>query len=372
MGGTLGVFRSHGEDASCWTNQMIATAAALNRLADGTPQDIDGDWFLQPNGTNVWIYSSVLGAHISQKVGSNTNRTAVVIIRKGDSTNIVYTTAPWYQIGEVKTNDVVIAEARGRGSRSDRPAHTWTLQLKDVQETVNVTVDEEPSKDVVDAGLSRDDPYYNAIMAWLTSFGEDLAGIYKAEQWDLANRKTGDLDIRDMYWLNIDPTTAGWVLKAGMGGLGDAAVAPVPYEDETVGSLTNVRMVVTMMITNRLTNVGYAPDRIQGLEPGSSSYAYDGSSNWTSATFKICGALQKEGVQNKFYPLRWFVFGPDSFDVNCEARIEISDPHAKSSPGYFNGWHDFPDLPVFYKWMLNAEPPAYDTTEMLKADSTYP
>ena len=372
VSGTLGVFRSHGEDASCWTNQMIATAAALNRLADGTPQDIDGDWFLQPNGTNVWIYSSVLGAHISQKVGSNTNRTAVVIIRKGDSTNIVYTTAPWYQIGEVKTNDVVIAEARGRGSRSDRPAHTWTLQLKDVQETVNVTVDEEPSKDVVDAGLSRDDPYYNAIMAWLTSFGEDLAGIYKAEQWDLANRKTGDLDIRDMYWLNIDPTTAGWVLKAGMGGLGDAAVAPVPYEDETVGSLTNVRMVVTMMITNRLTNVGYAPDRIQGLEPGSSSYAYDGSSNWTSATFKICGALQKEGVQDKFYPLRWFVFGPDSFDVNCEARIEISDPHAKSSPGYFNGWHDFPDLPVFYKWMLNAEPPAYDTTEMLKADSTYP
>lgn len=372
VGGTLGVFRSHGEDASCWTNQMIATAAALNRLADGTPQDIDGDWFLQPNGTNVWIYSSVLGAHISQKVGSNTNRTAVVIIRKGDSTNIVYTTAPWYQIGEVKTNDVVIAEARGRGSRSDRPAHTWTLQLKDVQETVNVTVDEEPSKDVVDAGLSRDDPYYNAIMAWLASFGEDLAGIYKAEQWDLANRKTGDLDIRDMYWLNIDPTTAGWVLKAGMGGLGDAAVAPVPYEDETVGSLTNVRMVVTMMITNRLTNVGYAPDRIQGLEPGSSSYAYDGSSNWTSATFKICGALQKEGVQDKFYPLRWFVFGPDSFDVNCEARIEISDPHAKSSPGYFNGWHDFPDLPVFYKWMLNAEPPAYDTTEMLKADSTYP
>lgn len=372
VGGTLGVFRSHGEDASCWTNQMIATAAALNRLADGTPQDIDGDWFLQPNGTNVWIYSSVLGAHISQKVGSNTNRTAVVIIRKGDSTNIVYTTAPWYQIGEVKTNDVVIAEARGRGSRSDRPAHTWTLQLKDVQETVNVTVDEEPSKDVVDAGLSRDDPYYNAIMAWLTSFGEDLAGIYKAEQWDLANRKTGDLDIRDMYWLNIDPTTAGWVLKAGMGGLGDAAVAPVPYEDETVGSLTNVRMVVTMMITNRLTNVGYAPDRIQGLEPGSSSYAYDGSSNWTSATFKICGALQKEGVQDKFYSLRWFVFGPDSFDVNCEARIEISDPHAKSSPGYFNGWHDFPDLPVFYKWMLNAEPPAYDTTEMLKADSTYP
>ena len=371
VGGTLGVFRSHGEDASCWTNHMVATASALNRLADGTPQDIDGDWFLQPNGTNVWIYSTVLGPHISQRVGANTNRAAVVIIRKGDSTNIVYTTEPWYQIGEVKTNDTVIAEARGRGSRSDRPAHTWTLQLRDVQETVNVTVDEEPAQDVVDAGLNRDDPYYNAIMAWLASFGEDLAGIYRAEQWDLADRKTGDLDIRDMYWLNIDPTQDGWVLKAGMGGLGDAAVAPVPRVDETVGSLTNVRMVVTLMITNRLTNVGYAPDRIQGLEPGSSSFGYDGGSNWTSATFKICGALQKEDVRDKFYPLRWFVFGPDSFDANCEARIEISDPHATSSPGFYNGWHDFPDLPIFYKWMLNAEPPAYDTTEMLKADSTY-
>ena len=168
--GTLGVFRNHGEDASCWTNQMVATPAALNKMKDGTPQVIDPLWFLLPNGTNVWITSTLLGDHISQRAGANTNRTAVVVVRKGASTNIVYTTAPWYQIGEVKTNDVVIAEARGRGSRSDRPAHTWTLQLKDVQETVNVTVDEEPSKDVVDAGLSRDDPYYNAIMAWLKTY----------------------------------------------------------------------------------------------------------------------------------------------------------------------------------------------------------
>ena len=370
--GTLGVFRSHGEDASCWTNQMVATPAALNRMADGTLQDILPGWFLQPNGTNVWIYSTVLGEHIRQQVGSNTNRNAVVIIRKGDSTNIVYKTDPWYQIGEVTTNDVVIAEARGRGSRTDTPAHTWTLQLKDVQETVNVMIDEEPAQDVVDAGLSRDDPYYNAVMAWLASFGEDLTGLHLAEQWDLANRKTGDLDILDMYWLNIDPTTAGWVLKAGMGGLGGAAVAPVPYEDETVGSLTNVRMVVTMMITNRLTNVGYAPNCIQGLEPGSSSSGYTGSPNWQGATFKICGALQNEDVQDKFYPLRWFVFGPDSFDENYEARIEISDPHARSSPGYSYGWSDYPKVPIFYKWMLNREFPAYDTIEMLKADSTYP
>lgn len=370
--GTLGVFRSHGEDASCWTNQMVATPAALNRMADGTLQDILPGWFLQPNGTNVWIYSTVLGEHIRQQVGSNTNRNAVVIIRKGDSTNIVYKTDPWYQIGEVTTNDVVIAEARGRGSRTDTPAHTWTLQLKDVQETVNVMIDEEPAQDVVDAGLSRDDPYYNAVMAWLASFGEDLTGLHLAEQWDLANRKTGDLDILDMYWLNIDPITAGWVLKAGMGGVGDAAVAPVPREDEIVGALTNVRMVVTLMITNRFTDTVRKPNCIQGLEPGSSSSGYTGSPNWQGATFKICGALQNEDVQDKFYPLRWFVFGPDSFDENYEARIEISDPHARSSPGYSYGWSDYPKVPIFYKWMLNREFPAYDTIEMLKSDSTYP
>ena len=382
--GTLGVFRSHGEDASCWTNKMIATPSELNKMADGTLQSIDPDWFLQPNGTNVWIYANVLGAHTHQKVGANTNNSAVVIIRKGDSTNIVYTTDSWYQIGEVTTNGVTVAGARGRGSRTDTPAHTWTLHLKDVNETITVNVDDERSKDVADAKLDVSDPYYPAIMSWLTELGDDLSGLHFAEQWDLSNTKVADLDIKDMYWLNIDPTQEGWVLKAGMGGVGAsmssaaapggaslAAVAPVPYEDKVLGSLTNVRVLVTMMITNRTTNVARAPDMIQGLEPGSSSYAYDGSSNWTSATFKICGALQKEGVQDKFYPLRWFVFGPASFDENFQSKIEISDPHSKSSPGYFNGWHDYPDIPVFYKWKLNADPANYDTTEMLKANSLY-
>ncbi|MGN0845902.1 MAG: hypothetical protein ACI4RA_00790, partial [Kiritimatiellia bacterium] len=382
--GTLGVFRSHGENASCWTNRMIETPAALNRMADGTLQDIDETWFLQPHGTNVWIYATVLGQHIHQAVGVNTNSSAVVIIRKGDSTNIVYTTDSWYQIGEVTTNGVTIAEARGRGSRNDTPPHKWTLRLDNVQETLNVMVNEERSQDLADAGIDPGDPYYNAIMAWLTSKGDDSNGLYLAEQWDLANTKVGDLDIKDMYWLDIDPTESGWVLKAGMGGIGAvlnsaapgggaslAAVAPVPYEDEEFGSLTNVRMLVTMIITNRVTGSAHAPDRIQGLEPGSTSYNYDGSSNWTSATFKVCGALQNEGVKDVFYPLRWFVFGPGSFDENFQTRIEISDPHSKSSPGYFNGWSDYPDVPIFYKWKLNADPASYDTVEMLKADSTY-
>ncbi len=418
---TLGVFRSHGEDETCWTNRMDRTPGALNTMGN-LKQVIDEDWFLQPNGTNVWICASVLGGHVHQRVGNNTNDSAVVIIRKGDSTNIVYTTDSWYQIGEVKTNDVVIAEARGRGSRRDTPAHTWTLQLKNVEETLTVTVDGERSVDLAEAGLEPNDPYYNAIMQWLSGKGDDDMGLYKARHWNLGNTDVGALGLKDMYWLDIDPTEPGWVLKAGMGsvattqsatpaGEGASLAAATPARSrvsepvvepvvvsvaanrtgaslldvsptepaDTVQSYTNVRMSVTMMImnTNDVANTLRAPDRIQGLEPGSTSYSpesgyvYDGSVNWTSATFKVCGALQKEGSENDFRPLRWFVFGPDSFDSEYKARIEISDPHSTASPAYYHGWYKYPELPVFYKWMLNADPAFYDTVEMLKADSTY-
>ena len=371
--GTLGVFRSHGEDASCWTNQMVATPAALNKMKDGTLQDIDPLWFLLPNGTNIWIYSTLLGDHVHQLVGASTNRAAMLIVPKGSSTNIVYTTDPWYQLGEVTTNGVALAEARGRASRAD--GHTWTLQLKNVEATVDVTVGEEADKDVTDAGLDPNDPYYRAVMAWLAGFGEG-GGIRLAEQWDLANRKVGTLDLLDMYWLNINPTNGNWVLKAGMGGVGVpppavAPVAPLPREDPALGPVTNVRLVVTMLLTNTVTGVHHGPDRIQGLAPGTSSYAYDGRANWTGATFKICGALQRDGVRDTFCPLRWFVFGPDSFDAQGRALIEIDDPHAPNSPGYANGWGDDRELPIFYKWTLDRAFPDTGAVDVLKADATY-
>ena len=288
--------------------------------------------------------------------------------------NIVYTTDPWYQLGEVTTNGVALAEARGRASRAD--GHTWTLQLKNVEATVDVTVGEEADKDVTDAGLDPNDPYYRAVMAWLASFG-DGGGLRRAEQWDLANWKVGTLDLLDMYWLNINPTNGNWVLKAGMGSVdvpppAVAPVAPLPREDPALGPVTNVRLVVTMLLTNTVTGVHHGPDRIQGLEPGTSSHDYTmASSNWRGATFKICGALQKDGVRDTFCPLRWFVFGPDSFDAQGRALIEIDDPHAPNSPGYANGWGDDRELPIFYKWTLDRAFPGTGAVDVLKTDATY-
>ncbi len=373
--GSLGVFTNHGETAACWTNRMDLTPSALNTMAGGTiRQSIDPAWFLQPNGTNVWIYAEVEGDHVHQTLGTHTNKSVVFIIRRGGSTNILYRTDPWYQIGEVWTNKGEVVAARGRASRQD--GHTWTLELKDVQETLTVKAREAPDKILTDLGLTPADPYYNAVMAWLSAFGDksDANGFVGAEFWSLGDEKVGTLGVKDMYWLNINPTESNWVFKAGMGALdGASAVAPKP---DLLEGLTNVCVQVTMMITNTVTGEAFAPDRIQGIEPNTDSRAYDGKTgNWPGATFQICGALQRTDrpdIQRAFYPLRWFVFGPDSFR-NFKAEIEINDPHSESSPGHFHGWShsDFAEVPIFYMWKLNADPVGPETVEMLNSNSTY-
>ncbi len=371
---TLGVFKSHGEDASCWTNVLVSTASELNKFEDDTRQIIDANWFLKPNGTNVWIYATVLGGHLHQAIGNKTKDSEVFIIRKGTSTNIVYTTDKWWRMGEVTTNDVVVAEAKGRGDRG-ADNHTWTLHLPDVNETVTVYAKAEAGSDVADVGMDASDPYFPAVMAWLED-KDDSAGLYMAEDWNLSNQKLGMLELKDMYWLDIDPTQDGWVFKSGMGG-GSAPVQPVLQPLYDLGNdivYTNDRVTVTMMITNKITNVARKPDHLLGLEPGSSSIDYSlYSPAWTSVTFKIVGALRNGDaeVQSLYLPLRWFVFGPDSFDDDFTATIDIWDPHSRNSPGWFYGWGDFPGVPVWYKYRLDGEPAYYDTAEMLNKNSIY-
>ena len=367
---TLGVFRSHGEDESCWTNTLVASAAELNKFDDGTRQIIDPNWFLKPNGTNVWIYATVLGDHIHQAIGDKKRNSEVFIIRKGSSTNIVYTADKWWCMGEVTTNGVKVAAAQGRGDRADN--HTWTLELPNVTETMNVFADEQAGSDVAATGIDPNDPYFPAVMDWLAS-KDDENGLYMAEDWDLANVKKGTLGIKDMYWLDIDPTEPGWVLKSGMGGNGIPAVHP-EYLVEGGTVYTNDRVTVTMMITNKSTRVARKPDHLLGLEPGSSSAFYDlYSPAWTSVTFKIVGALQNgdPAVESSYMPLRWFVFGPNSFGDDFTATIDIWDTHSRNSPGWFYGWGDFPGVPVWYKFRLDGEPAYYDTAEVLDKSSTY-
>ena len=233
----------------------------------------------------------------------------------------------------------------------------------------------EAGSDVADVGMDASDPYFPAVMAWLED-KDDSAGLYMAEDWNLSNQKLGMLELKDMYWLDIDPTQDGWVFKSGMGG-GSAPVQPVLQPLYDLGNdivYTNDRVTVTMMITNKITNVARKPDHLLGLEPGSSSIDYSlYSPAWTSVTFKIVGALRNGDaeVQSLYLPLRWFVFGPDSFDDDFTATIDIWDPHSRNSPGWFYGWGDFPGVPVWYKYRLDGEPAYYDTAEMLNKNSIY-
>ena len=392
--GTLGVWTSHGEAAVCWTNRMMQTPGQINRKEDGTLQDIDPEWFLRPNGTNVWIYANINSPHIAQVVAGVTNRSVqVIVIGKGESTNIVYALDRWYEIGTLTTNAedsvaVEVAGARGRGGAHDTPPHQYTLRLDNVQSSMTVNAGDQASQVVVDAGLPRDDPYFPAVMHWLHNrFPEAEDGeLHLADFLSLDDVKRGTLGIKDMYWLDIPPTESGWVLKGGMGSgdpnSGNPGCVPkgYVYTDWSSGEAkevpaTNVVVTLTLMISNTVTRAARAPTYLQGLEPGSSSidYAGTGDHNWTSCTFKVTGALQKPGVEDKYLPLRWFVFGPDSFDENFQTKIEIMDPFLQQSTGGNYGWPAFRETyNIWYRWRLDGNGPGTASTELLKKDSTYP
>ena len=87
----------------------------------------------------------------------------------------------------------------------------------------------------------------------------------------------------------------------------------------------------------------------------------------------MTGALQKPGVEDKYLPLRWFVFGPDSFDENFQTKIEIMDPFLQQSTGGNYGWPAFRETyNIWYRWRLDGNGPGTASTELLKKDSTYP
>jgi hypothetical protein len=151
-------------------------------------------------------------------------------------------------------------------------------------------------------------------------------------------------------------------------------VRPVYYLDYG-RSVTNARLKVTMKLVNGDLGIMRAPNRLLGVEPGSTSEAYDSMSPaWNGPTFKIVGALQrpdKPDVSGRYMPLRWFVFGPNSFDEDCSATIDVWDPHDLRSPGYYYGWDEYPTVDVWFKFDLSEAPPTLDTAEMLNKDSTF-
>ena len=390
----LGVWQGHGEEFwqenSTWTNDLTATPASFN-LRGGTRQTVD-KWLLDPNGTNIWIYARVLGQHVWQYVDGNpasSNRNAVMVVPINSSTNIRYIVDAWYQLADCTvnvTNEVTPIAVPGK-------ARTFEIKLDNVQETQNVSVNEDADVRLSEKwGLKADNPYRPAILQWLLDKwpDKDPNDIHLAEFWPLSAKgrppesELKHLNLTEMYWLDITPVESNWVFQAGMGGWGEGpggspAVEPVVVTEHGV-EYTNVIVTVTMMITNATTDTSsplygkhHPPYTIQGLRPRSSSAdEFAGmSDNWTSATFKVTGALQIPGESTNFRPLKWFVFDEDSFDANGKARIEIPDQAKSTTPGFHYGWNNFYGTPVFYRWALDEQSSGLYSTELLKSNSVH-
>jgi hypothetical protein len=229
-------------------------------------------------------------------------------------------------------------------------------------------------------GVARDDPYYPAVVNWLQNFEESEIKLAQYWRWD--NTYYTNLSLKVMYWLDIPPTDGDWVFKGEFGETGGgSAIAPVPGVDDDGMPATNIRFAVKMMITNVTATArtgalghelkGYARkvDRLLGLKPGSSS-AEHGSGGWTSVTFKVTGALQNGLVNRQYMPLRWFVFGPDSWDDNFTAEFDIIDPFSKHSPAYSYGWSAYPDSSIWYSWTIDERIEPF-TVHMLNSNSTF-
>jgi hypothetical protein len=396
--GTLGVISGHGENETSWTNRLDVNNQFNPEKIQGTPgkinsfggveQTITPNWFLAPNGTNVWIYPSIEGGNLVQILGNKVSTSSVIVMQKGGSTNIQYLADKWFELGDVKVgfdNNLVSTNFYPLGNRR------YEIRLENVQTNMDVIATAKVAESLeTQYGLTKENQFTPAIMDWLLKehSANENETIHLAKVLDLKHNYVTNMTLTGMYMLNINPVEEGWALVFGFGAMPTVrrsaspikAFVPIEVDKDKDGNVvTNTTMIVTMMITNQNTGVAYAPNTLRGVEPGSvsSNLTDQSASSWTSTTFKVVGALQRPGdqyasVRKNYLPLRWFVFGPNSFDpVTFTAQIEILEPHQTNSPGYWYGWDQHPEVPIWYKLKLDGEGPRNDSAKILKAVDIY-
>ncbi|MBO7684090.1 MAG: hypothetical protein J6T51_05140 [Kiritimatiellae bacterium] len=355
---------AHGEDGG-WSSEMKFTPGRLNE-----GQDELKNWYLKPNGASIWIYAQSLSPHVRQSIGDDTAQDTYIIVYSGASTNINYAIDPWYAIGALTVNGVTNVQNQ---------TGTYTLNLNNVTETTVVVASEGVDPQLLAAGLDPADRYRPAILNWLSARyaagelanpdGPISLGHHKGLQGSDA---VYEMPLKVMYWLDLDPTEPGWWMRHGFVGIeGEEIRRKRVWNASTTEHLTNRLVTVRLYLSNDVSQVVYAPYRLQGLaNEQSDSFPADGS--WTSVTFKVNVKLNNGLEHNAgFLPFRWFTFMPGSFDAAFESRIEILDPFARSSAGYSYGWYGQSCNSLWYSFSLDDSLGTGASVEQLKADSTY-
>ena len=374
---STGVFQNAGQAATDWNDIMDMTPGKRN-CAGNIP---DG-WFLAPSGTNVWLSLSALGDLVWIVDGEDRVTAKTLVVPQGTTTNLVFETAPWHQLGTLMrdvTNDVASAAVRSAGIAR---TNVWTYAFReDERNSATLSASAMPDAEVLRRGnLDPSDPYTPAVMNWLLggmSNGKEFEGDEISTNCFFRGLSAGSrpepLPLKERYWLDIDPTSDDWDLRGGMGEFANlsASVPTVPVVGEVRRDrpaiwperLTNRVVTVTLMISNKLDNAkSRTPNRLQGL--GGEKSDVVGAKNWTSETFKVTMSLIKpEGadgidVSDRYWPMASFVFDANSFGAPdgpnpFAARIEVADPMTKASPAYGYGWWRYPGSTYGYRWNLS-------------------
>ena len=360
---------AHGEEDG-WTAEMKFTPGRVNEN-----QDELVNWYLKPNGASIWVYAQSLSPHVKQAIGDDTAQDTYVIVYSGTSTNITYAIDPWYAIGGLTVNGVTNAAATGATG-------AYTLNLNNITETTTVVVSGGVDPQLLAAGLDPADRYTPAVMNWLSA--RYAAGELANPEGPIAlGHHKGLLDgdtvyempLKVMYWLDLDPTEPGWWMRHGFVGIeGREIHRKHEWSASYTEHFTNRQVRVKMYLSNDVSQVVYAPYRLQGLG-NEQSDVFDG--NWTSETFKVNVKLNNGLAHNVgFLPFRLFTFAPGSFgsegDANeFETLIEILDPLAYSSTGQSYGWYGQSCNSLLYNFTLDDSLGTGMSIETLKADSSY-
>ena len=362
-----------------------------------------------PAGEEILVYFTVTGDHITQSMdGSNfTNGMFSAIVTKNNpvGTNVIYRVDPWYVLGSVRTGTVSLIDKAVQTKATQPFEYTLSNVAKGISNNVTVVASAVLNPKLgTDWGVPEDDPYRDAIINWLEG-GKDLYGnsFADVESGDikLANYRSWwtrevvtNLTLREMYWLDMDPTIGNLSLIGGI------TVDPHGIEHvvtRTIGEssvvMTNRRVNVYMMISNENATVAaptyprgihdftthWTPYVLRGLKPGENSrYYVSATDDWDSVTFKITGMLMNgytsfDNVDNKV-PLRHFVFNENSFSAEGLSKIEVYDPYSPLSVGYNAGWKRWWDkhgyCPVVFFWMIDTRLPPVGV-EQLQEDSYY-
>lgn len=369
------------ETYECWTNGVGRTPGRINinQVIEGTPPS--------PGGMSRIVFSSLAGDRIWQWDPDTqdwvTNDVALYV-QRNYSTNILYKVANWHVLADAVWQATGSNTLHTAAAQKAPGANEWYVAVgTNINGNITVTAHADANEKAT-ALIGENNRYREAILDWLAN-AESLAGVkwedsddlYLAEFRDLEGNFITQLNLTQMYWLDIPPMTNMWL----QGGL---TYFKYPYVRTALNGITleeplnNYLMEIKAFVTNANPESSWtvmadgrkdwSPYVLRGVKPGYTSWDWvDEGGVWSNVTFQVAGKKNNPltlAAKDKYWvPLMRFVFDVNSFTDDHRSIIEIEDVTNENSPAY---WEfkllegDFADETTtpetanpFFRWTLD-------------------